>query len=44
MENLLRRTIAFTKPQMAALKAKAEELEISVSDLVRRIIDEWRRK
>jgi hypothetical protein len=42
MESLFKRTIAFTKPQMNALKTKAEKLGISVADLVRRIVDEWR--
>jgi hypothetical protein len=44
MERLLRRTIAFTNSQMTVLKAKADELGISVADLVRRIVDEWRVK
>jgi len=37
-----RQTITFTKPQRADLKTGADELGISFSDLVRRIVDEWR--
>lgn len=31
-----------TKPQLAELKAEAERLGISVPELLRRIVDEWR--
>lgn len=34
--------VTFTTPQIAYLKEEAEKLGISVSDLVRRIIDEHR--
>lgn len=44
MKSLLRRTISFTTRQLAALKITADELEISVADLVRRIVDEWLKK
>jgi hypothetical protein len=43
MKTLLRRTISFTSTQMESLKIRANELEISVADLVRRIVDEWRK-
>jgi hypothetical protein len=36
--------LQFTKPQMAFLKEEAERLGISVAELVRRIIDEYREK
>jgi len=44
MEKLIRRTISFTMRQISALRIKADELEISVADLVRRIIDGWLKK
>lgn len=39
-----RQTITFTKPQLDHLRTEAEALGISVSDLVRRIIDKDRRQ
>lgn len=44
MKSLLRRTISFTEPQLQDLKSAADALEISVADLVRRIVDGWRKK
>lgn len=38
----VKRSIDFTEPQMEWLQAKAEELGISVGELVRRIIDDER--
>lgn len=37
-----KRMISFTEPQEAYLKQEAERLGISVSDLVRRIVDQHR--
>jgi hypothetical protein len=37
-----KQTLSFTDPQAAYLKAEAQRLGISLADLVRRIIDEWR--
>lgn len=37
-----RRTVSFTAAQDEALVLKAAVLNISVSDLVRRIVDAWR--
>lgn len=42
MEALIRRTFALTKQQMAFLKERANMLGISIADVVRRIIDEYR--
>lgn len=36
--------MTFTEPQLAFLKAEAERLGITVAELVRRIIDEYRKK
>lgn len=41
MQNMLRRTISFTSRQFSFLKNKATELEISVAELMRRIIDKY---
>lgn len=38
----MKKWITFTKPQFAWLEHRAEELGISMADLVRRIIDEHR--
>ena len=38
----VRRTMTFTGPQVTFLRDKAASLGISVSDLVRRIIDQYR--
>jgi hypothetical protein len=37
-----RQSVTLTKPQETFLKAEAKRLGISVSDLIRRIIDEYR--
>ena len=37
-----KRMISLTEPQEASLKAEAERLGISLSDLIRRIVDQWR--
>lgn len=37
-------TVMFTRPQMAYLNSDADELEISVGDFVRRIVDEHRNR
>jgi len=37
-----KRMISFTDPQEAFLKREAKKLGISVSDLVRRIVDQYR--
>jgi hypothetical protein len=39
-----RQTVTLTNPQREVLAAEAKRLGISVSDLLRRIIDEWRAK
>jgi hypothetical protein len=39
---VIQRSIVFTKPQLQWLQRRAKELGISVSDLVRRIVDEKR--
>lgn len=41
MSNLFKRTIGFTNAQMSKLRDEAMRLEISIADLVRRIIDEY---
>lgn len=38
----MQRSIVFTKPQMAWLLKRAKELGITVSDVIRRLIDERR--
>ena len=42
MEHAKRRSITLTAPQLAFLQKEAERLGITVSDLVRRIIDSYR--
>lgn len=37
---LLRRTISFTVRQLIHLQKKAEKLETSIADVVRRLVDE----
>lgn len=37
-----KQTVAMTVPQIGFLKREAEKLGISVSDLIRRIIDQYR--
>lgn len=39
MLKLLRRTFSFTERQMTHLMEKAEKLQTSVSDVVRRLVD-----
>jgi hypothetical protein len=39
---LNKRMISFTDPQVEFLKQEAERLGISVADLVRRIVDQYR--
>jgi hypothetical protein len=38
----IKQSVVFTTPQRAFLEKEAKRLGISVSDLVRRIIDEYR--
>jgi hypothetical protein len=38
---MTKRLISFSEPQYEALKAKAKEFGISVSELVRRIVDTY---
>lgn len=40
----IQRGIVFTKSQMNWLKARAKELGVSLSEVVRRIVDEKREK
>ena len=40
--NLLPKNIQFTAPQLEWLEAQAKELGISVAELTRRVIDEYR--
>lgn len=42
--HFLRQSIGFTGPQHAFLAAEAERLGISLADVVRRIVDEYREK
>lgn len=44
MKHSLQRSVVFTKPQMDYLQREADRLGISVSDVVRRIIDEKRKE
>lgn len=37
-----RQSVVLTKPQIAFLKKEADQLGITVSDLIRRIIDKYR--
>ena len=37
-----RQSVTLTSPQMAFLKKEAKKLGVSVSDLIRRIIDQFR--
>lgn len=41
MSTFFKRTIAFTNPQMSALKKEADKLGISIAELIRRIVDEY---
>ena len=40
--SMFRQTISFTQPQESFLKAEARRLGITVSDVVRRIVDQYR--
>ncbi|MDA8251105.1 MAG: ribbon-helix-helix protein, CopG family [Rhodospirillales bacterium] len=42
MADTSRQSVTLTNPQRKVLEAEAKRLGISVSDLIRRIIDEWR--
>ena len=42
MADTMRQTVTLTNPQRDALAIEAKRLGITVSDLIRRIIDEWR--
>jgi hypothetical protein len=42
MPETVRHTVTLTKPQHVWLKVEAERLGITVSDLIRRLIDEGR--
>lgn len=42
MATMHKQMVSFTRPQIEQLKAEARNLGISVSDLVRRAVDEWR--
>ena len=37
-----RRSVVFTRPQLSFLQSEADRLGITVSDLIRRIIDQFR--
>ena len=40
---MTRRVISVTAPQDAVLQAEAARLGLSYADLIRRVIDDWRR-
>lgn len=42
MRTTSRQSVTLTKSQLHALRKAADRLEISTSDLIRRIIDDWR--
>lgn len=42
MSTTIRQSVTLTKPQMTFLKKEADKLGISISDLIRRIVDEYR--
>lgn len=44
MANTVRQSVTLTKPQHEALMAEAARMGLTVSDLIRRIVDEWRTK
>lgn len=44
MGTTVRQSVTLTKPQHEVLATEAERLGITVSDLIRRIVDEWREK
>ncbi len=42
MSKAVRQTVTLTKPQAAYLKREAKRLGVTVSELIRRIVDEFR--
>lgn len=42
MSTTISRSVAFTRPQTNYLKTEAERLGISVGELIRRIVDQYR--
>jgi len=38
-----RRSVTLTDPQLLELQEEADSLGITLSDLIRRIVDEWRK-
>jgi hypothetical protein len=40
--NIIQRSIVFTKPQMAWLKKEAKRLDVTIAEVIRRIIDQYR--
>ena len=42
MATTLRTSITLTKPQHEALRVEAKRLGITISDLIRRVVDNWR--
>jgi hypothetical protein len=42
MSTTPRQTVVFTRPQWAVLQEEAARLDVSVSEVIRRIIDGWR--
>ena len=42
MATTVRQSVTLTEPQFAFLKSEAERLGITVSDLIRRIVDQYR--
>jgi hypothetical protein len=36
------RSVVFTKPQLAFLKEEAKRLGVSIAEVIRRIVDEYR--
>jgi hypothetical protein len=39
---MIKRMVSFTEPQLKFLKAESEKLGISIPELIRRIIDQYR--
>lgn len=42
MATTIRQSVTLTKPQQEVLSAEADRLGITVSELIRRIVDYWR--
>lgn len=42
MATTVRQSVTLTKPQRDVLDKEAKRLGITISDLIRRIVDEWR--